>query len=188
MSAAENLDQERIAKDLPSQSELREIFDYNPETGELIWRHRPEKSGQLNGRFSGKVAGTTHKGYVRVKLDGQKYQAHRLIWMLAYGEIPSDKMVDHENGIGDDNRLSNLRLASNQQNQQNRSCDKGRGYKGVYRKGGRWKAEITTSEGRKYLGLFKTPEHAAIAYDAAARRWHGDHARLNFPNVFGQAA
>lgn len=176
------------AKDLPSQAELRQIFDYNTEAGELIWRHRPEKGGQWNGRFAGKTAGTTYKGYVRIKLDGETYQAHRLIWMLVYGEIPSDKMVDHENCIGDDNRLCNLRLVSNQQNQLNRSCDKGRGYKGVYRKGSGWKAEITTPEGRKYLGLFETPEQAAIAYDSAARKWHGEHARLNFPNVFDQAA
>lgn len=188
MSAAENLDQERIAKDLPSQVQLREIFDYNPETGDLVWRHRPSKGSQWNGRFAGKVAGTTHKGYVRVKLDGQKYQAHRLIWMLAFGQIPNHMMVDHENGISDDNRLCNLRLVSNQQNQLNRSSDRGRGYKGVYRKGSRWKAEITTTEGRKYLGLFKTPEQAAIAYDSAARKWHGEHARLNFPNIHEAAA
>ncbi len=176
------------AKPMPSQAELREIFDYNPEAGQLIWRHRAEKGGQWNGRFAGKPAGSIHKGYIRVKLDGQHYQAHRLIWMLAYGAVPDDMMLDHENGIKDDNRLENLRLASNQQNQFNRRCDSGRGYKGVYRKGSRWKAEITTPEGRKYIGLFKTPEQAAIAYDTAARKWHGDHARLNFPNVYEGAA
>lgn len=172
------------AKPLPSQAVLRELFDYNPETGELTWLRRPEKTGQWNGKYAGKAAGTPRKGYVSVTIDRQKYQAHRLIWKLVFGTIPNEKMVDHENGICDDNRLENLRLVTNQQNQLNRRCDKGRGYKGVYRKDNRWKAEITTPEGRKYLGLFKTPEQAAIAYDAAAKRWHGEHANLNFPNVF----
>ncbi|MBB20243.1 MAG: hypothetical protein CMP20_12390 [Rickettsiales bacterium] len=172
------------AKELPSQAELRKRFDYNPETGELIWLPQSDKSGQWNGRFAGKSVTGRHKGYIRVKFDGVRVGVHRIIYKLVYGEIPADMMIDHINGICDDNRLENLRLVTNQQNQLNRHCDKGRGYKGVYRKGNRWKAEITITEGRKYLGLFKTPEQAAIAYDAAARRWHGDHARLNFPNVY----
>lgn len=173
---------------IPSQAGLRRIFDYNPETGDLIWLYRPEKGSHWNGRFAGKVAGTEHQGYIRVKLDGRKYQAHRLVWMLAYGECPEHMQLDHINGFRNDNRVENLRLVSNQQNQFNRSCNDGRGYKGVYRKGKSWKAEITVPDGRKYLGMFRTPEQAAIAYDAAARRWHGEHARLNFPNVYGQAA
>jgi hypothetical protein len=172
------------AKELPGQAVLRELFDYNTETGELIWRYRDGETSQWNGRFAGKPVTGRHQGYVRVKFAGLRTGVHRVIWKLAYGEIPDHMQVDHINGIRDDNRLENLRLVTNQQNQLNRHCDKGRGYKGVYRKGNRWKAEITTPEGRKYLGLFKTPEQAAIAYDAAARRWHGDHARLNFPNVF----
>lgn len=176
------------AKPLPSQAVLREIFDYNPETGDLIWKHRPGETSQWNGRYAGKPATGKHQGYIRVKFAGFRAGAHRVIWKLAYGEIPDHMQVDHINGIRDDNRLENLRLVTNQQNQLNRNCDKDRGYKGVYPKGKRWKAEITTPEGRKYLGLFKTPEKAAIAYDSAARRWHGVHARLNFPNVFDQAA
>jgi len=177
-----------MARELPVQSVLREVFDYNPETGHLIWRYRPGELSQWNGRLAGRPITGTHNGYVRVKFAGFRVGAHRIIWKLAYGEMPINMQIDHINGIPDDNRLENLRLVTNQQNQLNRNCDRGRGYKGVYRKGSRWKSEITTTEGRKYLGLFKTPEQAAIAYDSAARRWHGEHARLNFPNVFDAAA
>lgn len=173
---------------LPSQDELRRIFDYNLETGELIWRVREDRSEYWNRRYGGTVASSRNKGYVRVKLNGARASAHRVIWKLAYGETPDHLQVDHINGITDDNRLENLRLVNASQNQLNRNCDSGRGYKGVYRSKKRWKAEITTRAGRKYLGLFKTPEQAAIAYDAAARRWHGEHARLNFPNVHDSAA
>ena len=176
------------AKPLPSQDELRRLFDFDPDTGQLIWRWREDRSSQWNGHFAGTRPDSRHKGYIRVKINGERFSAHRVIWKLAYGSIPDHLQIDHINGITDDNRLENLRLVSGRQNQLNRGCDKGRGYKGVYRKGNRWKAEITTREGRKYLGLFKTPEQAAIAYDSAARRWHGEHARLNFPNVHDSAA
>ena len=177
------------AKPLPSQDELRRIFDYDHETGQLLWRQRDDKRKAWNSRLAGKPAGTKgERGYIRTNLEHKTVAVHRIIWKLAYGEIPDHLQVDHINGITDDNRLENLRLVNASQNQLNRNCDKGRGYKGVYRKSNRWKAEITTREGRKYLGLFKTPEQAAIAYDAAARRWHGQHARLNFPNVHDSAA
>jgi len=181
-----------IAKSLPSQEDLRRTFDYLPEDGRLVWRHRDDKANQWNGRFAGRTVGVISSnpryGYVRVKMDGEFYQAHRIIWKLTYGDIPNHMMIDHINGISDDNRLENLRLCTNRQNQLNRSCDIGRGYKGVYRHKKQWKAEISTTDGRKYLGLYKAPEKAAIAYDSAARRWHGEHARLNFPNVFDAAA
>jgi hypothetical protein len=177
-----------IAKSLPSQEELRLTFDYLPRSGLLVWLPRADKSSQWNGRFAGRISGTSHNGYTRVKMGGEFYQAHRLIWCLAYGKIPKGMVIDHINGLGDDNRLQNLRPCTNQQNQLNRRCDKGRDYKGVYRHKGKWKAEITTNGVRSYLGLHGTPEIAAIAYDAAARAAHGEHASLNFPNVFQSAA
>lgn len=178
-----------LAKELPTQEELRRIFDYNFETGELIWRYREELDSQWNGRMAGKRAGTNHRqGYRCVEINNIKYQAHRVIWKLAYGEIPEYMMVDHINGSKADNRLENLRLVTNRENQYNRSCDIGRQYKGVYKIRNRWKAEITTAEGRKYLGVHATPELAALEYDKAARKYFGDHAVLNFPNVIDIAA
>lgn len=183
------VDEKAIAKELPSQEELRQMFDFMPETGDLIWRVRDDRDNAWNGRMAGKRVGAKSKdGYMRSQIGEKQYAVHRLIWKLAYGQIPSHMQVDHINGIRDDNRLDNLRLCDNRQNQFNRNCDKGRGYKGVYRHRRRWKAEITTPEGRKYLGLYKTPEEAAIAFDAAARQWHGEHAKLNFPNVYDAAA
>jgi len=177
-----------IAKSLPRQEELRLTFDYLPCSGLLVWLPQANKSSQWNGRFAGRISGTSHNGYIRVKLNGEKYQAHRIIWNLAFGEIPQGMVIDHINGTGSDNRLENLRLCTVQQNQFNRSCDNGRGYKGVYRYKEKWKAEITTNGDRLYLGLHATPELAATAYDVVARERHGEYALLNFPSVFQSAA
>lgn len=172
-----------LAKELPSQEELRAMFDFNTDTGRLIWRPNPQKTSQWNGRVAGKEAGSISRGYWQVKINSEQCRAHRVIWKLAYGSIPADKHIDHINGNGLDNRLENLRLATNSENQLNRLADKGRKYKGVYRKGRNFKAEITVNGERIYVGIFKNAEHAAMAYDKAARELHGEYAKLNFPNV-----
>ena len=172
------------AKELPSQKELNEMLDYYPETGDLVWRRRKDRDSQWNGRLAGKVAGTHHHcGYVRIHVNNKVFQAHRIIWALAYGSIPTDRQVDHINGDGFDNRLCNLRLVTNRQNQLNRSADKGRKFKGVYKKGTGFKAEITHEGERIYIGYFKSEIKAAIEYDKKARELHGKYARLNFDNV-----
>lgn len=172
------------AKELPSQEELRSIFDYNPSTGALIWKRRKDRDSQWNGRMAGKVAGSRHRnGYLRVSIDDKQYSAHRVIYKLAYGSIPNDMQVDHIDGNGVNNRLENLRLVNNAQNQANRKADKGREFKGVYKHRDKYKAEITHMGTRIYLGVFNTARVAAFAYDEAAREYHGEHAFLNFPEI-----
>ena len=171
------------AKDLPSQDELRRLFDYRPETGELIWRKRDDRDSQWNGRRAGRRAGYKHKGYYRLKIGSEPYAAHRVVWKLAYGSIPNDMQIDHIDGNGMNNRLDNLRLVTNLQNQLNRKADSGRRYKGVYQHRGRFKAEITYEGTRIYCGLFPTERIAAFAYDETARDLHGEHASLNFPEI-----
>ena len=171
------------AKELPSQEELRRMFDYYPETGKLVWKRREDRDSQWNGRMAGKEAGSIKKGYIRVDINNKSYQIHRVIWKLAYGTIPNDRQVDHINGDGFDNRLCNLRLVTNRENQHNRSANKGKKYKGVYKKGNGFKAEIGHKGELIYIGFFKSEEKAAMEYDKKARELHGKHARLNFPNV-----
>ncbi len=89
----------------------------------------------------------------------------------------SKAYIDHINGVRDDNRLENLRMADSLQNNFNRGTqrrDKS-GFKGVCIKKGskRWVAQITIDGKRKHLGLFDTAEEAAAAYDAVAKQIHG---------------
>ena len=94
--------------------------------------------------------------------------------------------VDHINRNGLDNRRANLRPATESQNSQNRGIrsDNTSGYKGVgiYKPRGNWRARISPEPGvRITVGYFDTPLEAAIAYDAAAVKYHGEFAVLNFP-------
>lgn len=173
-----------LAKPLPSQKELNAMFDYYPETGKLVWKYREDRDSQWNGRRKGKEAGSVHHaGYRRVHFDGGAYFSHRLIWAMAYGSIPEHMQVDHVNGNKLDNRLCNLRLVTNGQNQLNRGADRGRKFKGVYKKGSGFKAEITHQGERIYIGYYKSETKAATEYDKKALELHGEHAKLNFPKL-----
>lgn len=114
-------------------------------------------------------------GYRLIGVDGQRFYAHRLAWMLTYGGWPS-ALIDHRNGDRDDNRIENLREATHLQNRHNRKSEANRdsshGFLGVARNGRRWSAHIW-ADGRFYhLGQHDTPEEASAAYRAAKERLH----------------
>ena len=103
-------------------------------------------------------------------------------------KAPAGLEVDHIDAEplaalpGLDNRRANLRLATTAQNGHNRGrpSNNTSGFKGVFRNGGRWVAQIMSRCRRECLGSFATAEAAARAYDAAALRLHGPFAKLNF--------
>lgn len=93
--------------------------------------------------------------------------------------------VDHVSGNGLDNRRSNLRAATREQNQRNRGKNRNNtsGFKGVswMKQKSCYRATITHERKQVHLGLFKKAEEAAKAYDASARRLYGAFGKLNFP-------
>lgn len=95
-------------------------------------------------------------------------------------------LADHKNGDTLDNRRSNLRQATAQQNTWNRAraSNNTSGFKGVCprKDRGTWLAAIRYNEKLKKLGTFHSKEAAAMAYDRAARALFGEFAALNFPN------
>jgi hypothetical protein len=98
---------------------------------------------------------------------------------------PNGKLIDHINRNGLDNRKENLRLCTHAENRCNRgkTIENSTGYKGVYRsytKIERWVARISCGNIKsKDLGSFKTKREAAIAYNLAAKKYHGEFAYQN---------
>lgn len=152
---------------------IRAALDYDPETGVFRWKPKQGRGGSwAAGRVAGGMDG---KGYWRISIKGVRRQAHRLAWLHFYGVWP-DRQIDHINGNRLDNRISNLRLATNGENQQNaKFIRKNTGaYPGVTpaRKSGRWQAQITHKSKYHYLGTFDTPEDAHAAFMAAKAQLH----------------
>lgn len=163
---------------LPALREVSGLVTYDPATGLFAWRSC-RRRGVIAGRAAGHVDSV---GYVRIKLNQRLYPAHRLAWLLTYGVDP-DSQIDHVNGNRSDNRIENLRLASQRQNMFNIQHRIGpSGFVGVAQlPSGRWRAKINTEQGQKTIGTFDTAEAAARARDDAARRFRQEFARLNFP-------
>lgn len=155
---------------------LRQLLHYDPETGVFT---RPVRVS--NCRI-GKQAGCLRPdGYRYIGIDGDRYMAHRLAWLYATGQWPAVQ-IDHINGDRADNRFVNLREATNAENQRNskRRSDNTSGFKGVHwrRHTGKWLAQIGHNGRLVYLGLFPTAKMAHAAYCEAARRLHGQFAKV----------
>lgn len=163
-------------KDLPSIEYLHKRLRYEPETGKLFWRDCEEMPEWWRARYAGKEAFTSidGMGYRHGSIDGVLFKAHRVIWAIHYGELPSDQ-IDHINGIKSYNRISNLRVVTAQENARNASMrsDNTSGVCGVYwdKTYKKWRARIKIDGRFKHLGYFTTIEAAAEARAEASRRY-----------------
>jgi hypothetical protein len=143
-----------------------------------------EEDGRLRRRISqskykaGTYAGSINAwGHLKVRIGGVFIYAHRIVWAMTYGKWP-EKSLDHINGIKTDNRPENLREATDLENNHNVGIRKtnSTGYRGVSvdRRRNAFQAQITVNGKHRYLGHFKTPEEASVAYENAARAFHGE--------------
>lgn len=168
-------------KPVDSQTEkiIKDCLWYEPETGRLLWIKKINK----NTIIGAEAGSTSGKRYRHLKVQGVNLLAHRVCWFLYYNTWPSG-VLDHINGDTLDNRIVNLRDADLNQNSQNRRAVSLSGYKGVQAEkstANPWKASIRVRGKLSHLGMFKTAEQAAEAYDAAALMHFGEFAKLNFP-------
>lgn len=158
-------------RELPSQEALRALYIYDPETG--VFTRRVDKKRWKAGEVCGTL---TPNGYIAINIDRTIHLAHRLAWVYMTGETPPYG-IDHANGVRNDNRWHNLRLADQSQNGANKRAQKNSksGVKGIfpYGKNGRYRARIMRLGVCKCLGTYATKEEAKAAYDAAAKVLHG---------------
>lgn len=148
-----------------TQARLKELFDYDPETG-VVTRRRSTTKSPAGSPVGSKVGA----GYLGTFVDGRRQLIHRIVWVYIHGVWPPHD-IDHINGVKADNRLANLRLATRSENQHNMRDRKNNtsGFVGVRRSdsASAWSARITV-EGREiHIGCFSTAELASAAYQAA---------------------
>jgi hypothetical protein len=157
---------------------LRELLDYDPETGVFTWRTSRSRNAKAGEEAGYNQIAHTGRLYRVIKIDGKSMKAHRLAWLHVHGIIPSGDL-DHIDGNGLNNSLSNLRQASRAQNGANRGLNANNtsGAKGVLRSANKWRARIVVSGKLKHLGYFRSSADAAEAYAQAAKKYFGEFAR-----------
>jgi len=161
---------------LPLLGRINELVSYDADSGVFTWK--VDRGGKAK---AGLAAGSLRAdGYFALCLDGKSCVAARIAWFVATGSDPDLLDVDHIDGDKCNNRISNLRLASESQNCANRKrrSDNKSGFKGVYAMGKKWAASVTSNKKRVHLGLFETPELAYSAYVSVATVKHAEFARL----------
>ena len=174
-----------------SVEKLKELFDYDADSGELVWKQRDRAKftsariwNSWNTRYAGKKAGTSDSyGYIQVGMAGRLHLVHRCVWAIVTGKFPENE-IDHIDGNRSNNRIANLREATHAQNSKNQGVRRNNasGYKGIslHKKTGKYRAQI----GRIHLGTFTSPQEAHAAYCEAANKLHGEFA--NHGNTIAQ--
>jgi hypothetical protein len=168
-----------MQKELPPIEMLRQLLDYNPETGLLTWKPRPPEMfaghdericNTWNTRYAGQEAlgHVDAQGYKIGSINAVRVKAHRIAWKLLHGADPSGQ-IDHINGARADNRAINLRDVSQSGNQRNAGLrhDNKSGHAGIHI---RPNGQITAYVCGKYIGVFPTVEAAAEARRVAENR------------------
>lgn len=157
------------------QKRLKEILEYDPQTGDFIWRVSSARG--MKGSRAGVV---DQHGYRVIKTDGKNYRANRRAWLYMKGVWPADQ-IDHADGNRANDVFVNLREANQSQNTANgklRSTNTS-GLKGVSwdKEKGKWVAGIKVNYKRKVLGRVDDKYEAHRAYLEAAEKIFGKFAR-----------
>ena len=136
-----------------TQTRLKEILYYDSDTGRFTWRKRVArgvKAGDVAGSYNG-------EGYRNIKINGKPHLAHRLAWMYIYGYFP-EHGIDHINKNPADNRIDNLREASQACNRRNTGNFKNSrsGVKGVMwdKRNNKWQVLIKVNGKQIAMGRF----------------------------------
>lgn len=160
-----------------THEKVKTLFEYDKETGCLIWKKLAVKNQVKEGSAAGYL---TDRGYIRVDIEGAQYYIHRIIWLFVYGEFPSGH-IDHINHNRADNRISNMRDVCRIINGQNRSKGKNNisGVCGVgwHKQKQQWQARITINKKLVHLGSFnKFDDAVAVRKNAEIKYgFHPNH-------------
>lgn len=154
-----------------TQKQLQEIFTYKD--GCLYWKtiHSNKNISQI-----GKMAGHTRKSkYVAIKVNGEIYLAHRLIYLYHFGYFPV--VLDHIDGNPSNNHIENLREATHAQNLLNAKLrsDSSSGSKNVswHKRRNKWYVQMQVYGKAKSFGYYEDIELAELVATMAREKYHG---------------
>lgn len=162
-----------------SAEDLRRMFYYDTETGELKWKisSGPVKYGTVAGY---KKINNDGKSYIKVKIGSKRHFAHRIIWVIIHGCLPKWQ-IDHIDGNGCNNRIENLRDVppiENLKNKRKYSNNK-TGVTGVFfvKQSGKFQSLIRVNGILKNLGSFDSLEEAVVVRKSAEAEYgyHANH-------------
>lgn len=157
-----------------THEKLLSALDYNKETGLFTWKRQTGRRGN-----KGEVAGTLDKqsGYIRIKLGGKSYRAHRLAWFYVNKVMP--KSIDHIDHVKHNNKFSNLREVTHLSNTRNRSINSNNtsGLCGINFRFNKWIVSIRVNYKSIHVGVFDNLDDAVIARKKAEREYgfHENH-------------
>jgi hypothetical protein len=171
-TASNNTDSKKY--DQLTQEYLKSILHYDLDTGIFSWKVNKSKRSKI-----GNVAGYLDNGYIRIEIDGIQYRAHRLAWLYVYGEMPKN-LIDHIDCNRSNNKISNLREATYQTNNENYKIPKTNksGVKNVswYKSLDKWVVTINIRKTKKTIGYFEDLELAELVAVEARNKYRGEFA------------
>ncbi len=160
---------------MPSKKELRDMFNYEPETGKLFLK---KKATKYDWRKIGVEVGRyDRRGYRVAFINFKAFRVHNIIWNMNFGPIPKGMLIDHQDHNPSNNRLENLRSIPEADNYRNKTRDKrntsgcaGVGFCTKKRDAKKWRAILS----KKHIGYFENFADA-VAARKAAERLYGYH-------------
>lgn len=115
-------------------------------------------------------------GYLRIGYKGRYYKAHRLAWEIHNGPIPKGFIIDHDDRVRNNNRLSNLRLATRQQNNRN-SPDRNKSDglpRNIRKAKGGYRVVVKIDKVKRIFGVYSDLELAVLVENEVRAKYHGE--------------
>jgi hypothetical protein len=177
-----------------TQEQALALFEYR--NGELYWKNcvlsNPDEltaADKRHFRYAGRKAGTGNgNGYLTTSYRKKRYYIHHLVFLMFHGYRP--KLLDHINGVRDDNRIENLREVCRLENARNKGVYKANrsGYRNVsHLRNGKYEVSLRIQGKRVYVGVFDDAEFAGLVAEEARTKYHANYvhrkARLDAANL-----